>query len=115
MKYAPGMSDELNKEPQFPVVLEKAKEKQKMKEPSKYKVVLLNDDFTPMDWVVQLLVEYFAKTTDQAGAIMMSVHKTGKGIAGVYTKDIAETKASIANQLAQQDEYPFHAEVEEDA
>ena len=115
MRYDPSMNDELNKEPQLPAVLDKAREKQKMKEPSKYKVVLLNDDFTPMDWVVRLLVQYFAKTTDQAGAIMLSVHKTGKGIAGVYTKDIAETKAAIANQVAQQDEHPFHAEVEEDA
>lgn len=115
MRYDPNMSDDNTTEPQLPIVREKALEKKKMKEPSKYKVVLLNDDFTPMDWVVQLLVQCFSKSEDQAGAIMMEVHKSGKGIAGLYTKDIAETKAAIANQAAQQDEYPFRAEIEEDA
>lgn len=114
MRYDPEMSNENPLEPQLPIVREKSREKEKMKEPSKYKVVLLNDDFTPMDWVVQLLVQFFGKTEDQAGAIMMVVHKTGKGIAGLYTKDIAETKVTIANQAAQQDQYPFRTVIEED-
>ena len=114
MKYSPGMNDEA-REPQLPVVREKEEQKHRMKEPSKYKVVMLNDDFTPMEWVVKLLVEYFGKSTEQANSIMMQVHKGGKGIAGVYTKDIAETKMTIANQASQANEFPFRMEIEPDA
>jgi ATP-dependent Clp protease adaptor protein ClpS len=114
MRYDPDMSDDNTAEPQLPIIREKSREKKRMKEPSKYKVVLLNDDFTPMDWVVHLLVQFFSKSEDQAGAIMLEVHKNGKGIAGLYTKDIAETKVTIANQAAQQDGYPFRSEIEED-
>lgn len=115
MRYDPGMNDDLSKEPQLPVVREKEREKKKMKEPPKYRVVMLNDDFTPMDWVVSMLKQFFGKTEEQAGAIMMDVHKKGKGIAGVYPKDIAETKVAIANHASQENEFPFRLEIEEDA
>ncbi len=107
------MSDE-SYDTSTPIAIEKEREKLDLKEPPRYKVVMLNDDYTPMDWVVAMLQQFFAKTEDQAAAIMMDVHKKGKGIAGIYPKDIAETKVAIANQAAQQEEYPFHLEIEVD-
>ncbi len=113
MRYHPNMSDNIQ-EPKLPIIREKSRERKKMKEPPKYRVILLNDDFTPMDWVVHLLVQFFGKSQDQAGAIMMEVHKKGKGIAGVYTKDTAETKAAIANRASQENEFPFRLDIEID-
>lgn len=87
-------------------------EKQELEPPKKYKVVLLNDDFTPMDFVVQILVKVFAKAPDQATKIMFDVHKKGKGIAGVYTHDIAETKAQMVSQTARAHDHPLKADLE---
>lgn len=80
--------------------------------PPRYAVVLLNDDFTPMDFVTLVLVKLFNKSPEEAEAVMMDVHKNGKGMAGVFPKDIAETKAANVSAIAQANEYPFLAEVE---
>lgn len=79
----------------------------KMKEPSMYKVVLLNDDFTPMDFVVAILGEFFAMTSEQATMVMMQVHTQGRGICGVFTREIAETKVAQVNAYAHSHEYPL--------
>ena len=68
------------------------KEKPKLKKPRMYKVIILNDDYTPMRFVTAILMEYFSKSKVEADAIMLEIHKKGKGIAGIYPFDIAETK-----------------------
>jgi ATP-dependent Clp protease adaptor protein ClpS len=88
------------------------KEREDLAPPPKYAVVLLNDDFTPMDFVVMVLTRLFGRSQSEAEAIMLDVHKNGKGMAGTYPKDIAETKASQVSAIAQANEYPFLAEVE---
>ena len=94
------------------IVLERTPARQTAKEPPKFAVVLLNDDFTPMDFVVLLLTNLFRKSPDEAEAIMLDVHNKGKGIAGVYTKDIAETRVHQANSIAQENGHPFLCSVE---
>jgi ATP-dependent Clp protease adaptor protein ClpS len=94
------------------IVLERVPTRQAAKEPPKFAVVLLNDDFTPMDFVVLLLINLFRKSQDEAEAIMLDVHNKGKGIAGVYTKDIAETRVHQANSIAQENEHPFRCQME---
>ena len=75
------------------------KDRQKVEPPKKFKVVLHNDDYTPMELVVLILVEVFNKGLEEANSIMMKVHKQGKGIAGVYSKEIAETKTKVLKPL----------------
>ena len=81
--------------------------------PRMYRVVLHNDDYTPMDFVVNLLVRVFHKTAQEASATMMEVHKSKAGIAGVYTYDIAGTKKAQADQMAQEADFPLKVTVEE--
>jgi len=80
--------------------------------PKKYKVLLLNDDFTPMDFVVQVLQKFFNKTQDQATEIMLQVHHKGVGVAGVYTLEIAEMKAMQSNQFARLNKHPLKTTIE---
>lgn len=87
-------------------------EKKDLAPPPRYAVVLLNDDFTPMDFVTLVLTKLFGKSSEEAEAIMMEVHKNGKGMAGTFPKDIADTKAYQVSAIAQANEYPFKAEVE---
>ena len=84
-----------------------------VKEPSRYKVILLNDDFTPMEFVVQVLQIFFNLNGEVATRIMLNVHEKGKGICGVYTKDIAETKVNQVNQFARESEQPLLCTMEE--
>ena len=88
------------------------KDRQKIDRPKKYKVVFYNDDYTPMNLVTLILMEVFNKGQKEAESIMMSVHKKGKGIAGVYSKQIAETKVETTRMYARQKGYPLHAESE---
>jgi ATP-dependent Clp protease adaptor protein ClpS len=90
----------------------KQEEKQELQPPSKYVVILHNDDFTPMNFVVMILMKYFEHSLDSAAMIMMEVHKHGTGIAGIYTKDIAETKAAWAQNHARQEEHPLLITIE---
>ena len=83
------------------------------KEPTLYQVVLLNDDYSTMDFVIQVLEEVFQKSPAEAYRIMMQVHVTGRGIAGVYTYEIAETKAEKVASLAHDAGFPLRATVEE--
>ena len=84
------------------------------KEPKMYKVLLLNDDFTPMDIVVHILVKIFRRSETEANKIMLQVHTKGSGIAGVYSHEIAETKAFQASEFARQNEYPLQCIIEEE-
>lgn len=84
-------------------------------EPSLYKVLILNDDYTPMDFVVYVLKTFFKHDDISAEKIMMDVHKQGSGVAGVYTFEIAETKSMQVNQFAKSNKYPLKSVVEEEA
>lgn len=84
----------------------------RLKKPEKYKVVMYNDDFTPMDVVVEILIDVFHKSYDDAVGIMMAVHKGNKAVVGMYSYDIAKTKALRAVKIARQLGYPFRVEVE---
>ncbi|MHA2402747.1 MAG: ATP-dependent Clp protease adaptor ClpS [Candidatus Kariarchaeaceae archaeon] len=88
------------------------KDRQKIDRPKKYKVVLFNDDFTPMELVTLILMSVFNKGRPEAESIMMRVHRQGKGVAGVYSKEIAETKTETAKVYARDAGYPLHAEAE---
>lgn len=81
--------------------------------PKKYAVLLLNDDYTTMDFVIEVLERFFNKTQEEAMQIMLRVHQQGKGVAGVYSQDIAETKASQVEQYAQAKSFPLRCAVEE--
>ena len=87
-------------------------EKTKVTEPPLYKILLHNDDYTSMEFVVLLLEKVFHKSTAEATRIMLSVHQQGIGIAGVYHKEIAETKIAIVHNLAQKNEFPLRCSIE---
>ncbi|MBF0409469.1 MAG: ATP-dependent Clp protease adapter ClpS [Candidatus Riflebacteria bacterium] len=94
----------------FEGVLEKTRSK--TKKPSLFKVFLLNDDFTTMDFVVYILEHYFGKSSAEAVQVMLHVHKRGKGLAGVYTRDIAETKVSLVHSDARKNGFPLTCTLE---
>ncbi len=85
----------------------------KLKRPPLYKVVLLNDDFTPMDFVIEILMDFFAMTEEQATQVMLHVHTQGVGICGVFSKDVAETKVEIVNNYARENQHPLMCAMEE--
>ncbi|MEW6107662.1 MAG: ATP-dependent Clp protease adapter ClpS [Nitrospirota bacterium] len=88
------------------------KEKQQIKSPPFYRVFLLNDDYTTMDFVVHILEKVFHKNPVEATQIMLHVHKNGKGLAGVYSREIAETKIVAVHELARQHEFPLKCSME---
>lgn len=90
------------------------KEKIKVKKPKDYKVVMHNDDFTTMEFVVNILMTVFKKDINTSNKIMMDVHKIGRGIVGVYPYDIAATKVAIALGMAKEEGFPFNITIEED-
>jgi ATP-dependent Clp protease adaptor protein ClpS len=83
-------------------------------EPKRWKVILLNDDSTPMEFVISVLVEIFKHTQDSARDIMLQVHETGSGIAGVYSFEIAEAKAVEATNQARTNNHPLQIKLEEE-
>lgn len=84
-----------------------------LKQPATYRVVLLNDDYTPMEFVVEILVMFFSMDQEKATQVMLSVHTQGKGVCGVFTRDVAETKAALVNQYARDNNHPLLCEVEQ--
>ncbi|MGN0267655.1 MAG: ATP-dependent Clp protease adaptor ClpS [Lachnospiraceae bacterium] len=84
----------------------------KVKEPEMYHVVMYNDDFTPMDFVVEILMSIFNKTETEAFQIMYTIHRGTRAVVGTYIYDIAVTKAKEAVKRARQDGYPFRVETE---
>jgi ATP-dependent Clp protease adaptor protein ClpS len=91
----------------FSDVIELQKVLPKLKRPPLYQVILHNDDFSPMDFVVQVLQKIFFHNEEKAVQIMLQVHQTGKGICGVFTRDIAETKVALVNDCARSSGYPL--------
>lgn len=85
-----------------------------LKRPPMYKVIMLNDDYTPMDFVIETLELFFSVNRERATQLMLQVHTRGKAVCGVYTRDIAETKAAQVNQFAQENEHPLLCEIEAD-
>ena len=88
------------------------KEDIKTKEPPMFRVILCNDDYTTMDFVVHVLEAVFKKKAEEATQIMLQVHRAGKGTAGVYTREVAETKITIVHHLARKNEYPLRCAME---
>lgn len=93
------------------LVLQQAKPK--LKRPPLYQVVLLNDDYTPMDFVVQVLECFFQMGRERATQIMLQVHTRGKGVCGVFTRDIAETKVAQVNDYSRRNQHPLLCAMEE--
>ncbi|MFN4263165.1 MAG: ATP-dependent Clp protease adapter ClpS [Thioalkalivibrionaceae bacterium] len=81
--------------------------------PRRYKVVLINDDFTPMEFVVEVLETFFGMDRERATRVMLMVHTRGKGVCGLYGRDVAETKVAQVNQYARQNQHPLLCEMEE--
>ncbi|MCE5265953.1 MAG: ATP-dependent Clp protease adapter ClpS [Deltaproteobacteria bacterium] len=86
---------------------------QEIREPKMYRVILHNDDYTTMEFVVEILVKVFHKPVLDATRIMLDVHRKGKGICGVYTYDIAATRVARVHQLAKKREFPLKCSLEE--
>lgn len=86
--------------------------KPKLKQPALYQVVLLNDDYTPMEFVVEILETFFRMDRAKATQVMLHVHTRGKGVCGVYTREIAETKAARVNHHARQNQHPLLCDLE---
>ena len=84
----------------------------KLKKPRMFQVVLLNDDYTPMEFVVELIEQFFYKSRENATQIMLKIHTEGKGVCGIYTEDVAETKAAVVNQYSLDHQHPLLCEVE---
>ncbi|RLA53241.1 MAG: ATP-dependent Clp protease adapter ClpS [Gammaproteobacteria bacterium] len=83
-----------------------------LKRPSMFKVILLNDDYTPMEFVVEVLERFFALERELAVTVMLKVHTEGKGVCGVFSREVAETKAARVNQYARDNEHPLLCEIE---
>jgi ATP-dependent Clp protease adaptor protein ClpS len=87
---------------------------EEVREPRKYKVILHNDDYTTMEFVVQVLMGVFHKSEVEATQIMLAVHKNGQGVCGVFTAEVAETKVVMVRQMARRDGYPLKCTMEEE-
>ena len=93
------------------IVLE---EKPKLKKPPLYKVIMLNDDYTPMQFVIEMLQTYFSKSQEQATEIMLHIHQKGIGICGLYTYEIAESKATQVLDKARKNQHPLQIKLEKE-
>lgn len=87
-------------------------EKAKAKPPKRYNVVLLNDDFTPMEFVVEVLQKFFDMGLQQANAVMLKVHHDGKGICGTFSREVAEMKVIQVNRYAREHQHPLMSQME---
>ncbi len=87
--------------------------KPRLKRPPMYKVLMLNDDYTPMEFVVDILREIFGMGTEKATQVMMQVHTRGVGVCGVFTRDIAETKIALVHQAASENQHPLKCTMEQ--
>ena len=90
------------------------KTRTKTKKPSMYKVLMLNDDYTPMEFVIHVLEQFFSKNQDEATQIMLHVHQKGVGVCGVFTYEVAETKVNQTMDMARQHQHPLQCTIEKD-
>jgi len=88
--------------------------REKTKKPSMYRVILMNDDYTPMEFVVQILMGIFKKTQEEAYHVMMNVHKNGIGVCGIYTFEVAETKVAQVMDAAKRSQHPLQCTLEKE-
>lgn len=86
----------------------------KVKKPSRYKVLLLNDDYTPMEFVVLILEKYFNKSREEANRVMLHVHQKGVGICGVFTYEVAETKVTQVMDFSRKNSHPLQCTMEKE-
>ena len=98
----------------IPVTGVVTKTRPKTKKPAMYKVLMLNDDYTPMEFVVHVLERFFAKGHEEAVRIMLHVHQRGVGVCGVFTYEVAETKVNQVMDLARQHQHPLQCTIEKD-
>jgi len=84
----------------------------RLNEPPMYRVYLMNDDYTPMDFVVDILMTVFRQSQEKAAEIMLHVHHQGKGLCGIYTYEVAETKVDTVHELAEENGYPLRSVME---
>jgi ATP-dependent Clp protease adaptor protein ClpS len=108
------MSEDKRLDTQGPAPGLAVKTKPKTKKPSLYKVLMLNDDYTPMEFVVHCLERFFGKSNEEATRIMLHVHHKGVGICGVYTYEVAETKVNQVMDLARQHQHPLQCTIEKE-
>ena len=101
-------------EPSGPGTAVITKTKTQTKKPSMYRVLLLNDDYTPMEFVVHVLERFFQKSREEATRIMLHVHRRGVGVCGVYTYEVAETKVTQVMDLARQNQHPLQCTIEKE-
>ncbi len=106
------MSKEIRHNDDDGLALQEAKPK--LKRPPRYKVLLLNDDFTPMEFVVHILEDFFSMNREKATQVMLNVHTKGMGVCGVYSRDVAETKVELVNAYAKENQHPLKCVMEED-
>ncbi len=89
-----------------------SEQEEQLTEPPLYKVILLNDDYTTMEFVVDILMSVFQKTIEEATTIMLAVHRQGSGVAGIYPYEIAETKVDTVHTLARENGFPLRCTLE---
>jgi ATP-dependent Clp protease adaptor protein ClpS len=106
-----GTDKDQNRTPSTGIVVES---KPKTKKPSLYKVLMLNDDYTPMEFVVHVLEHFFAKRREEATRIMLHVHQRGVGICGVFTYEVAETKVTQVVDYARKHQHPLQCTLEKE-
>jgi ATP-dependent Clp protease adaptor protein ClpS len=109
----PGKLPPVSQKPQESSDVAVAEARPKVSEPSRYACVLYNDDYTTMEFVVEVLFRFFGKSEEQAVHIMMRVHKEGRGVAGIYSHEVAETKAHLVTEYARSKKFPLKVEIEE--
>lgn len=107
-----GKRDDRDQDPTGPGTSVIAKTRPQTKRPSLYRVLLLNDDYTPMEFVVHILQKFFNKSTDDATRIMLHVHQHGVGECGVYTYEVAETKVTQVMDFARKNQHPLQCVME---
>lgn len=91
---------------------EAVEEAPKLKQPPMYRVILLNDDYTPMEFVVQVLERFFGMEREKAVQVMLAVHTQGSAVVGIFPRDLAETKSEQVNRYAQENQHPLISRVE---
>jgi ATP-dependent Clp protease adaptor protein ClpS len=105
------MADQPNHHPEDGLLVQEAKPR--LKKPPLFKVFLLNDDFTPMEFVVEILKVFFGMDEERATQVMLHVHTRGMGVCGVYSRDIAETKVKQVNDFSRQHQHPLLCDMDE--
>lgn len=111
LDYYSNMGKKKGNHPSHSLVLEP--ERVKTQNPNLYTVYLINDDYTPMEFVVEVLIRFFSMSKEMATQIMLQVHNSGRGICGLYTRDIAETKVVQVNEYSRRNQHPLMCNMEE--